>query len=173
MRVHNDDPSKLYDGQLADIAERIVTIEQPIHEEEVARRLAHVCGLQRAGNRIQAAAKRGLVFARLKKKLTADGRFWTVEAGTEIEPRSRADLASAEPVRKPELIAGQELAAAARIALRQNLALSDEELVIETARLIGLARVGEYVKAAIEDAIKGYLYDDLERDHLDRLKLKV
>jgi very-short-patch-repair endonuclease len=173
VRVHKDDPSQLYDGQLAEIVERIVTIEQPIHEEEVGRRLARVCGLQRAGSRIQAAATRGLVYARTKKKLVADGRFWTVEAGAETDPRSRANLVSAEPVRKPELIAGRELAAAARIALRQNLALSDEELVTETARLIGLARVGEYVREAIEDAIEGYLDDDLERDHLDRLKLKV
>ena len=173
VRVHKDDPSQLYDGQLAEIVERIVTIEQPIHEEEVGRRLAHVCGLQRAGNRIQAAAKRGLVYARLKKKLAVDRHFWTVDADAEIKPRSRANLASAEPVRKPELIGGQELAAAAKIALRQNFALSSEELVVETARLIGLARVGEYVRGAIEDAIEGYLDGDLERDHLGRLKLKT
>jgi very-short-patch-repair endonuclease/Arc/MetJ family transcription regulator len=172
VRVYKDDPSQVYDGHLADLVERIVTIEQPIHEEEVGRRLAHVCGLQRAGNRIQAAAKRGLVFARAKNTLTADGHFWSVAGGAEIEPRSRADLASAETVRKPELISGVEFAAAARIALRQNLALSDDELVVETARLIGLARVGEFVRQAIEDAIEEHLSGELERDHLDRLKLK-
>ena len=114
-----------------------------------------------------------MVYARLKKKLAVDRHFWTVDADAEIKPRSRANLASAEPVRKPELIGGQELAAAAKIALRQNFALSSEELVVETARLIGLARVGEYVRGAIEDAIEGYLDGDLERDHLGRLKLKT
>ena len=73
---------------------------------------------------------------------------------------------------KVELISGRELAAAARIALRQNLALSDDELVFETARLIGWARVGPDVRQSIEDAVEKYLAGELERDHLERVKLK-
>ena len=58
------------------------------------------------------------------------------------------------------------------MALRQNLALARDELVTETARLIGWERVGEYVGQAIEDAIDLHLADRTETDHLGRLKLK-
>jgi hypothetical protein len=155
------------------VVERIVKVEQPIHEEEVARRLAHVCGLQRAGSRIQDAAQRGLQYARRQGRLASKRHFWSQDSGAKIDPRSRAQLDSADMVRKPEMISGAELAAAAEIALQQNLSMSRDDLVTETARLIGLARVGEYVRQAIEEAIDGELKDKVEHDHLGRLKLKA
>lgn len=75
-------------------------------------------------------------------------------------------------VRKPEMISLDELAAAVVVALQQNLALSRSDLVKETARLIGFARTGKDVAAALERAIDVGLADRLEVDHLNRLKLK-
>jgi hypothetical protein len=46
------------------------------------------------------------------------------------------------------------------------------ELVTETARLVGFARVGKDVEAAILDAIKDWLGPATELDHLGRIKLK-
>jgi very-short-patch-repair endonuclease len=165
------EPHNLSDGMLAELVERIVEVEQPIHEEEVARRLAHVCGLQRAGSRVQDAALRGLRYARRQGRLGADQRFWSEDPKAPVDPRSRADLAAADPLRKPEMISGPELAAAAVVALRQNLALTRGELVTETARLIGWDRVGGYVQQAIESAID-LLGDRVEHDHLERLRLR-
>jgi hypothetical protein len=166
------DPHTLSSGMLAEIVEQIVKVEQPIHEEEVARRLAHVCGLQRAGRRIQEAATRGLEYARRQNRLDVQKRFWSENPDVEVEPRSRAQIATAEMVRKPEMISGAELAAAATVALRHNLALEHDELVTETARLIGLARVGESVREAIERAIRDFLSERIECDHLRRYRLK-
>ncbi len=173
FKFWSTEPHNLGDAQLAEVVERIVKIEQPIHEEEVCRRLAHVCGLQRAGSRIQDAGMRGLEFARTRRRsLTSDRGFWSENPSPAVEPRYRGDLAASEMVRKPELISPAEFAAAAVVALRRNLALSRDELVTETARLIGIARVGEYVRDAIEEAIDHKLVDLTERDHLGRIKLK-
>ena len=43
--------------EMADIVTRIVEIEGPIHQEEIARRVAALWGLQRAGSRIAATVK--------------------------------------------------------------------------------------------------------------------
>ena len=162
-------PHLMSDGQLAHIVEQIVAVEQPIHEEEVARRLAAACGLQRAGSRIQDAAGRGLRAARRQSRLLAYGRFWQLSEGV-IVARDRSGLASAEQVRKPAMIAPHELAEAARIVLVQNFALDLQELVVETARAVGFARTGSDVSAAIEEAIRDHLMSDLEADHLGRLR---
>jgi very-short-patch-repair endonuclease len=166
------EPHTLSDGQLAHIVERIVSIEQPIHIEEVGRRLAKVCGLQRAGSRIQEAALRGLRAARRASHLEADGPFWCEDREAPVLPRSRSELASAEYVRKPEMISSAELAAVAVIALEQNLALDRDELIVESARLIGFARTGKDVAAALDIAISDRLAGQLEADHLGRLRLK-
>ncbi|MBV9996913.1 MAG: DUF3320 domain-containing protein [Caulobacteraceae bacterium] len=147
-------------------------VEQPIHQDEVGRRLARVCGHQRAGSQIQRAAQRGLRFGKSAGRLAEHRQFWTQATLGEIAPRDRGSLAQAEMVRKPEMICGRELAAAARMVLTRNLALAREELVVETARLIGLARVGEYVREAIEAAIDQHLAGEVAQDHLGRLKLK-
>lgn len=71
------EPHTLSDGQLAEFVERIVGVEQPIHEDEVGRRLAKVCGFQRAGGRIQEAAIRGLRAARRRGHLQSRQGFWS------------------------------------------------------------------------------------------------
>jgi very-short-patch-repair endonuclease len=172
FRQSTREPHTLSAGTLALMVERIVRVEQPIHEEEVGRRLAHVCGLQKAGSRIQPAALRGLLHAKRQGALGADGPFWSVDPRADPDPRSRAHLTTAEYVRKPEMIGPAELRATAMVALRENLALDHEELVTETARLIGFARVGPNVREAIEAAI-GDFSNKVERDHLGRYKLKT
>lgn len=166
----NVQPHLLSDGQLANIVEQIVAIEQPVHEEEVGRRLAAACGLQRAGSRIQDAAGRGLRAARRQGRLMAQGPFWLVADEVRLVARDRSDLEAAEHVRKPAMISPLELAEAARIVLVENLALEPQELVVETARAIGFARTGSDVSAAIERAIRTHLLPSLETDHLGRLK---
>ena len=62
--------------KLAALARRIVEIEGPIHEEEVARRVAAAFDLGKAGTRIRQATQRALHHARMVDGLEADGPFW-------------------------------------------------------------------------------------------------
>lgn len=163
-------PHLLSDGQLAKIVEQIVFVEQPIHEEEVGRRLAAICGLQRAGSRIQDAAGRGLRVARRQGRLISDGPFWRPADATAIIARDRSSLSNAEQVRKPAMISPLELAEAARIVLAENFALDMAELVVQTARAVGFSRTGSDVSAAIESAIRQHLMPNLEPDHMGRLR---
>jgi hypothetical protein len=68
------------------------------------------------------------------------------------------------------MIAAVEIEAVGLHALQENLSMSEEELVTETARLLGFARTGNDVRAAIEGALRSRLLPPLQRDRLGRLK---
>jgi very-short-patch-repair endonuclease len=162
-------PQELSGGQVAEWVKRIVEVEQPIHSEEVGRRLAALCGWRRAGHQIQHAARRGLMTAQRAGELVSIDEFWCLP-GAEIAGRDRSLLATSDTLRKPAMIAPLEIEAVALHALQENLSMTEDELVIETARLFGFARTGADVRAAIEKALQDRLTPRLQRDRLGRLK---
>lgn len=168
-----DEPHTIAEPRLAALVAQIVQVEQPIHEDEVARRLASACGLQRAGGRARQAVKRGLLLAQAQGRLSVDGGFWSMAEGERPAPRDRSALAASDQVRKAATIAPAELAAMARLVLAENQALELSELVTETARALGFARTGVDLAAAIEGATRSHLNEDLETDYLGRLRLRV
>lgn len=163
-------PQNIAEPQLRHWLKKIVEIEQPIHLEEIARRLTLCCGKQRTGSQISEVTKRALLAAKRAGELVAEGEFWVTGTGVGAIARDRSNLESNDPVRKPSMIAPSEYETAAYHALRQNLALSAEELLTETARLLGFARVGPDVRAAISSVIDGRVAPKVERDHLGRLR---
>ena len=165
------EPHDLTPGHLADLVFKIVSTEHPIHTEEVARRLASAFGLKRAGNRIHVAALSGLKKAAREKRLIESKGFWRPVGDVPVVPRDRSGLPSASTVRKMEFICPTEMAAAAKVVLRENLALKMDELVTETARALGFARTGPDVYKAISKTITTHMADDIEEDHLGRMKL--
>ncbi|MDQ8027328.1 MAG: DUF3320 domain-containing protein [Brevundimonas sp.] len=164
-------PQELSEGQLAHWVTKIVEVEQPIHSDEVGRRLAACCGWQRAGSVIQERAYAGLLAAKRKGDVVRDGDFWFVADDQDVVPRDRSGVVATEWVRKIELISPIEIAAACLHALRESLALSEGDLVVETARLLGFARVGKDIDVAIRSAIKERLMLAVETDHMGRLRL--
>jgi very-short-patch-repair endonuclease len=165
-------PQALSAGQLALYVTKIVAAEQPIHAEEIGRRLASCCGWQRAGRAIQACASQGLAAAKISGELMSEGDFWFLHNGEDVEARDRSSLGPTEYVRKVELISPVELAAAAIHALEESMALSLDDLVRETARLLGFARVGPDIDVAVRQAIETELAETVEKDHLGRLRLR-
>jgi very-short-patch-repair endonuclease len=163
-------PQDFSPTQMADWVKRIVAIEQPIHAEEVGRRFASLCGWQRAGAQIQQAAQRGLHSAGKSGELVREGDFWLLP-GAQVSGRDRSQLGSADTLRKPAMIAPAEIEAVALHALRESLAMAEDELVVETARLFGFARTGTDVRVVIENALRTRLIPRLQRDSLGRLKL--
>ena len=170
---HSHEPHELSNTRLAELVIDIVAVEQPIHQEEVARRLASAFDRQKAGSRIQDAALGALRYAAKQKLLDSKGYFWSLAGAAEDVARDRSGLESAATVRKAAMIAPAEWAAAARHALVASLALEEEELAVETARLLGFARTGKDVNAAISSAIQSHLSSEIEQDHLRRLRLRT
>jgi hypothetical protein len=134
---------------LAQLALRIVQAEGPIHQEEVARRIAASYGKEKAGSRIVAATLAALRSAkRSADDLLSDGAFWFTRAQAEAPPvRDRS--AEVGATSRAASISMLEIEAALRIARDDNAGGPDSELVRTAARLLGFKRVGGDLQARI------------------------
>ncbi len=139
-----------------DILVRIVTIEGPIHEEEIARRYAWVCGKERTGNRIQEAVRQGLGRAVRENKLHADGAFYTLEPLAECPPRDRSATRSSS-LRRPEMLPSVEIRTGLRQIVADHVGVEPQGAIVEVARMFGFQRTGPDLQQAIEDHLRAML----------------
>ena len=139
---------------------RIVRIEGPIHEDEVSRRLATVWGMDRAGSRIQAAAREALIACARNGKLARDCGFWTAPGGPAFVVRSRADV-DVPSLRSAKYLPPAEIALCAKDVVKENVRVSQSELVVEIARRFGFQRTGQDLQEAIQKVIGAQIEVDL------------
>jgi very-short-patch-repair endonuclease len=138
--------------KIEDAVRRIVDLEGPIHEEEVAKRLASVWGLDRAGSRIQEIAKRALSSLRRSGHLHAGGEFWSLSSPRDLLVRDRSEAESAS-LRKAEYLPPAEISVAAAAIVKENIRVSVEELIVEIARRLGFQRTGTDLRDAIRKVV--------------------
>ena len=135
------------------LAERIRYVmarEQPMHREELYRRLAPVFG----SAKVTAPVRRTIddcMERRLSGFLTASGDFLYV-SGTPVV--ARAPREGEEP-RSIDHIAPEELEDAMRRILRVAYGLTARDLIGETARQLGYARTGPRINAVLEEIWRG------------------
>lgn len=152
----NVEPHELPLLKLMDILIRIVTIEGPIHEEEIGRRYASVCGKERTGSRIHEAAMFGLARATRESKLHAEGSFYALEPLTECSPRDRSATRSGT-LRRPEMLPPIEIRTGLRQIIVAHVGVEPRGAVIEVARMLGFQRTGPDLLRVIEDQLRALL----------------
>lgn len=140
---------------LARLAAQIVEDEGPIHEEEVARRIASAFGKERAGARILAAAQRALRSAQRAQSvpLQREGPFWSTVAQA-ASPVVRDRSAESGPLCKAGNIAMAEINQALRIAMEDNAGGADQEIIRTAARLLGFRRVGPDLQGRLQSGLR-------------------
>ena len=131
---------------MAEILARIVAVESPVHEDELARRVARLAGSLRTGARIVEAVKRGLNLAKSSGAVISDGPF-LIAPGAVVKVRSRVQASPS--LRKGEMLPPQEIAAAIELAKAENGAMSEDDLIVEVSRLFGFERTGPDLREAI------------------------
>ena len=141
---------------LAKIVTRVVTIEGPIHREEVIRRVTSLWGHHRAGNRIIGTVTGAIQLAVRKGILQSEGEFVSLADRTEIAVRSRSAV-TASNLRKPEMLPPAEIAAAIRRLLADHIGLTRQELVAMVARLLGFKTTTAKLKEAIDAVVAGMI----------------
>ncbi len=131
----------------------IVTAEGPIHEDEVARRVASCFGKERAGARIVAAVTAALKrAARSESELLCESQFWFIQAQKENPPvRDRSQEEGT--VLKAEYISLLELQAALGYARTDNGGGTDAELIRAASRYLGFKRVGSDLQKRLQEAL--------------------
>ena len=150
---------------LASIVERIVQIEAPIHEEEVARRAARLMNKERAGNRILSSVRTALNHAANKLgTVRSDGKYW-VPTASDWMPTVRDRSAASTSLQKADAIAPSEIECAIAEVVGTNGRLPRDQVAVAASRLLGFQRTGRDLRLHIETAlnnmiIKGKVGDD-------------
>lgn len=144
------EPHEVHSDVLAELVEQIVQLEGPIHQEEVARRVAEAFGKERAGARINKITVKALRKARQYSQALRDGdEFWyTLEQQKSPPVRNRSSEQG--PILKASSISLIEIRGALDIAREDNAGGSDDDLIRSAAQLLGFRRVGPDLKARLE-----------------------
>jgi very-short-patch-repair endonuclease len=123
-----------------------VSVEAPLHIDEAARRVAACWGITRLSRTVERQVTAAAGRAASEGRLRIEGEFLWRPDGEAVTPRHRGG----EGVpREPELIALEEIAAAARLVLEREFRLAREDLISQVARLLGFLRTGARLRERI------------------------
>jgi very-short-patch-repair endonuclease len=131
---------------------KVIALEAPLHADVLTRRVLAAFGGMKA-----TAKARGRILqlaAALNPRPAVRGWFlWPAGADPSRWDKIRG-LSDGEQGRGLDEVPPEELAAAAARVLRANLSMPETELIKETARLFGIARVGKNVAEAVGEGVK-------------------
>lgn len=144
-------------GILADMVEKIVVTESPVHLNEVITRLRTAWGLQRAGARIESVVGQAAQIACKRGNIYEENGFF-FHIGSEIRLRNRQNVLSAG-LRKPELIAPKEIAAGALSIVRSSLGATEDEIVLAVSRTLGFKSTSSVLRRIITEVIEQQIKD--------------
>ncbi|HBE9080332.1 DUF3320 domain-containing protein [Serratia fonticola] len=144
---------------LVDLIEKIVQTESPIHVSEVVTRLRTAWGLQRAGARIEAAVNQAISIACKKGAILQAGNFLMCSA-SEVTLRNRQNVQSSG-LRKPEMIAPEEIAVGINAVVARNLGATDDEIISSVSRMLGFRATSSVLRKTISEVIEGLLNEGI------------
>lgn len=129
----------------------VVEVESPIHIQEVARRIAKSAGYGRVGKRIRGRVALAVDRGVFEKKLLRKGSFLWRPSHERILVRRR-DKVPPE-LRKPDVIAREEIGAALLYAVQVSYGIGAEDAVVEASRLFGFRRTGTDIRKRFQSTL--------------------
>lgn len=126
----------------------VVAVEGPVHWREAARRIVAGAGVQRMGNRIEAAFLEAIQVAVSTKLLAQKGEFlWTPEMHEPIV-RDRSHLPAAS--RKLELVAPEEIQKAVLVVISESYGMPAADVPVAVCRRLGFAQTTDDMRRLME-----------------------
>lgn len=139
---------------LAGAVRQVLAIEAPVHASEICRRIASAWGMNRIGSQIVNRVDKAIAHLVSHGAAVREDDF--VRTGSDAPCPVRSRTVDGETF-SSDHIAPCEVVEAVRLLLRHRAPLLPDELVTETARLLGFARTGpklrERIEAAKEDLV--------------------
>ncbi len=173
-----ENPEDFYSAPIWNITTilvKVVECEGPIHLKAATRRVAEFWGIKRVGARIQKIVSEAIRNAYYSGRIKIKGDFlWPVD-------KEKVPVRTTPPGETPrdvEEIALEEIAEAACLCLENAFSMTIDDLITQTARLLGYSRAGQKAKSRILLAIQKVLLntDIIEindrNDNIVRLKQK-
>lgn len=136
---------------LTDLVIEVVTVEGPVHVDQVTTRLREAWGLKRSGQRIEAAVDQAIGLAVRSKRVARGQNFLWVPGSTPV-PRDRLNVETIA-LRRADMLPPSEIEAAAIQLLRKNFGASREQVIQAVARGLGIRSTSSQMRSVIESAI--------------------
>ena len=163
-------PSYMFESDtktVADVLKRVVQQEGPIYRVEAARRVAANWQIARVGYRVQARIE-SIAQSNCPSVVMRGDFFWPKNMK---EPPVRVP-APGDEARSIEIIALEEIEQAAVVVIKRNFGMTRDDLVRETARLLGHARTGDTVRSRIESGINRLIRRGIVHQNGERLNIE-
>jgi hypothetical protein len=144
------EPHLVPTGILTQYVEQVVEIEQPIHTDEVAKRVARAWGAQRTGARIRSSVAKALDTAKAQGRLSG-GPFWMATGGT-VRVRDRSDVVSST-LRQTEFLPPSEVDCAVLEAISRSVAIVGDEIAPVVAEAFGFSATSAQLRALVNERV--------------------
>ena len=147
--------------QIQEAVLKMLEAEAPVSEGLLLRRVHQSFGLTRAGTRIQGRTEEVLRRMQLRATTQGDQKVYWAESQNPYTFTDFRATGEGDDRREAKDLPVQETAGAALAVLREQIGLPREDLVRETAKLLGYGRSGAAVASAISDGIDYALEQEL------------
>lgn len=135
------------------VLEKVIEHEGPIHEEEAQRRTVQYWGIRSVGSRIRAILEEAEYLSVKANHIKKKGKFYWPIRLNKPNVRNRESLDN----KSIKLVAPEEIGEAALIVLKNEYSMPKDDLIYQTARLIGFNRITDDVNKYVWESIKSYM----------------
>ncbi|MHC6181043.1 AAA domain-containing protein [Clostridium sp. JNZ X4-2] len=139
---------------LANVIKFVIETEQPIHFEQLCKRLAPLFGNQKATIKVRNSAK-NIINLKLKNEVYIKNKFCFLNSDKPINVRIPK---SNKNCRQINFISIEELSRAMYVIASKGFGITQNDLFVITARTFGFQRIGDNITQAMKNAFK-YLID--------------
>ena len=138
--------------EIAEKLELVVNAEGPIHSDEAIRRVAQFWGFTSTGSRIKERLREAANSLKKGMKIKIKGDFYWPKDIENPKIRDRKDTEGIS--KKITLICPEEIGEASLFVLSKEYGISEPDLIVQTAKVLGYKRVTEEMSIYIAKNIK-------------------
>ncbi len=138
-------------GILTNLVVEAVSVEGPVHVDEVVHRIRDAWGLKRAGGRIQDAVEAAVKVAVKTGRIERVSQFLSIP-NEPVRIRDRSTTKSFN-LRRADMLPPAEIDAAILDIARNNFGATRDQMVQATSRMLGIKVTSAAVRAVIEQQI--------------------
>lgn len=140
---------------LAEIVQKILRVEAPIHKEEVIARVRQLWGVGRAGSRIQQAVEKSI--GRLTRGgMAKQSKNFLSLYDTELKIRDRSEVDSPS-LRNPDHLPPAEIDHTILTLIEKNHGLAIDETAKVVSQAFGFSSLGKNLRAVIDRRVRSLI----------------
>lgn len=143
------DPYKVHPSRLASLIEEVLSIEAPIHTDELVTRMRELWGWSRAADKFKSHIADGLKVLQKSKTIVIEDNFIYLQSAQVNEVRKRSET-SPSGTRKPAYLPPAEIDLALTKITAAAISLTRDEAAKEVSKVFGFKSMSSELKNVID-----------------------